>query len=147
MFRAIMFAVALLAVAPGYAQSVDEVNARIDAILGPHEIYETAIETIRQALIDRDVEAIAGYIPFGETIFVSGGEEIIADEADLAARFDELFNDRVTQSVVEQNYADLLVKDDGIMFGRGELWISGVCVDDTCEDVFVNITAINPENF
>ena len=147
MFKALVLAVALFAASPSLAQTVDEVNARIDAILGPHEIYETAIKTIQRAVAERDVAAIAGYIPFGENIFVNGGEEIIADEADLAARFDELFNARVTSTVTEQRYEDLLVKDDGIAFDRGELWISGVCVDDTCEDVFVNITAINYENF
>ena len=147
MLKALALAAALVFVTPAFAQSVDEVNQRIDDLLGPHEIYETAIQTIQKAVAERDVAAIAGYIPFGESIFVNGGEEIIADEADLAARFDELFNARVTQTVVEQVYAELLVKDDGIMFGRGELWISGVCVDDSCEDVFVNITAINYENY
>jgi hypothetical protein len=147
MFKALALAAALFAATPVFAQSVDEVNQRIDTILGPHEVYQTATETIQKALVEQDVQAIAGYIPFGENIFVNGGEEIIADEADLAARFDELFNARVIDSVVNQAYEDLLVKDDGIMFGRGELWISGVCVDDTCEDVFVNITAINYENF
>lgn len=147
MFRALVLAVTLFAAPAALAQTVDEVNARIDAILGPHEIYETAIKTIQKAVAERDVAAIAGYIPFGENIFVNGGEEIIADEADLAARFDELFNARVTSTVTEQRYEDLLVKDDGIAFDRGELWINGICVDETCEDVFVNITAINYENF
>jgi hypothetical protein len=147
MFKTLALAIALFAATPVLAQTVDEVNARIDAILGPHEIYQTAIESIQKAVAERDIAAIAGYIPFGETIFVNGGEEIIADEADLAARFDELFNARVIDSVVNQKYGELLVKDDGIMFGRGELWINGICVDDTCEDVFVNITAINYENF
>lgn len=147
MLKALVAVAALFLATPAFAQTVDEVNARIDAILGPHEIYQTAIETIQKAVAEHDVAAIAGYIPFGENIFVNGGEEIIADEADLEARFDELFNARVVDSVVNQRYEDLLVKDDGIMFGRGELWINGVCVDDTCEDVFVNITAINYENF
>jgi hypothetical protein len=147
MLKAFALAAALLIAPPALAQTVDEVNARIDAILGPHEIYQTAIETIQKALAEHDVAGIAGYIPFGENIFVNGGEEIIADEADLAARFDELFNARVVDSVVNQKYEELFVKDDGIMFGRGELWISGICVDDTCADVFVNITAINGENF
>ena len=147
MFNSLVLAVALFAASPALAQTVDEVNARIDAFLGPHEIYETAIKSIQKAVAERDMAAIAGYIPFGENIFVNGGDEIIADEADLGARFDELFYARVTSTVTEQRYEDLLVKDDGIAFDRGELWISGVCVDDTCEDVFVNITAINYENF
>jgi hypothetical protein len=145
MLKALALAAALFAATPVFAQSVDEVNQRIDDILGPHEIYQTAIETIQKGLAEHDVVAIAGYIPFGEPIFVNGGEEVIADEDDLAARFDELFNARVVSAVTEQTYETLFVKDDGIMFGQGELWITGVCLDDTCADVFVNISAINNE--
>jgi hypothetical protein len=143
MLKALAFAVALVAATPALAQTADEVNARIDTVLGPHAIYQTAIEAIQTALAEGSVEGIAGYIPFGETIFVNGGEEIIADEADLAARFGDLFNERVVSAVVDQPYETLFVNQDGIMFGQGELWLSGVCVDDTCADVFVNITAIN----
>jgi hypothetical protein len=143
MLKAIAFAAALFAATPAFAQTADDVNSQIDTVLGPHEVYQTAIETIQDALAESDVEGIAGYIPFGEPIKVNGEEIIIADEAELADRFDELFNDKVVTAVVGQDYGSLLVNQDGIMFGEGELWISGICVDETCEDVFVNITAIN----
>ena len=145
MLKALAFAAALITVTPAFSQSVDEVNARIDAVLGPHEIYGTAIQAIQEALVNYEIEGIAGYIPFGEAIKVNGEDVVIADEADLAARFDELFNEKVVNAVTDQQYDTLFVSQDGIMFGDGELWISGICDDEACEFPFVNIIAINNE--
>lgn len=145
MFKTLAFAAVLLAATPAFAQTVDDLNNQIDTVLGPHEIYATAIETIQTALAEGDVVGVAGYIPFGEVIKVNGEDVVIADEAELAARFEELFNDKVVAAVTGQTYETLFVNQDGIMFGQGELWISGICVDDTCADVFVNIIAINNE--
>lgn len=145
MLKALCVAVLLLAASPAFAQTADEVNQQIDALLGPHEIYETAIATIEDALAEHDVTAVAGYIAFGEPIKVNGEDVVIADETDLTARFDELFPEKVVTAVVGQDYAKLLVNADGIMFGDGELWISGICDDDACEFPFVNIIAINNE--
>lgn len=145
MFRAIALAAAFFAATPAFAQTADDVNAQIEQLLGSHDVFETAITTIQTAVIEHDVEGVAGYIPFGEPIMVNGEAVVIADEADLAARFDELFNEKVVTAVTDQTYETLFVNQDGIMFGQGELWVGGVCIDDACNDFFVNIIAINNE--
>ena len=143
MFRAIALAAALLSAAPALAQTADDVNVQIEQLLGSHEVFETAIKTVQTAVTEHDVEGVAGYIPFGEPTMVNGEAVVIADETDLASRFDELFNEKVVTAVTAQDYAKLFVNQDGIMFGEGELWIGGVCVDEACNDFFVNIIAIN----
>ena len=145
MLKALAVAAALLVATPVLAQTADDVNAQIDTVLGPHEIYQTAVETIQKALTEGNIDAIAGYIPFGEPIKVNGEDVVIADEADLNDQFETLFNDKVINAVTGQDYGSLLVNQDGIMFGDGELWLTGVCLDDTCADVFINISAINNE--
>ena len=145
MFKALAFVAALLVATPVLAQTADDVNAQIDTVLGPHEIYQTAIETIQKALAEGNIDAVAGYIPFGEAIKVNGEDVVIADEADLNDQFETLFNDKVIHAVTEQDYGSLFVNQDGIMFGNGELWLTGVCLDDSCADVFINISAINNE--
>lgn len=145
MFKALAFAAALLAATPAFAQTADDVNAQIESLLGSHEVFGTAIQAIQEGLVNHEIEKIAGYIPLGEPIKVNGEDLIIADEVDLEARFDELFNEKVVNAVADQQYETLFVNQDGIMFGDGELWIGGVCVDDVCDDFFVNIIAINNE--
>jgi uncharacterized protein YoaH (UPF0181 family) len=144
MFKVLALA-ALLVATPVLAQTADEVNAQIDTVLGPHETYQTAIETIQKALAEGNIDGIGGYISFGEPIKVNGEDLVIADEADLNEQFETLFNDKVIAAVTGQDYGSLFVNQDGIMFGDGELWLTGVCLDDTCADVFVNISAINNE--
>lgn len=143
MFKALAITAALLIAAPAFAQTADDVNVQIESLLGSHDVFETAIKTVQSGVAEHNVEAVAGYIPFGEPIMVNGEAVVIADEADLAARFDELFNAKVVAAVSAQDYAKLFVNQDGIMFGEGELWIGGVCIDDACNDFFVNIIAIN----
>lgn len=145
MFKALAVAAAVFSATPALAQTADEVNAQIDAVLGPHAIYQTAVETIQKALTEGNIDGVAGYIPFGEPIKLNGTDVVIVDEADLNERFETLFNDKVINAVTGQDYGTLFVNQDGIMFGDGELWLTGVCLDDTCADVFVNISAINNE--
>jgi hypothetical protein len=145
MLKALALAAVLLVATPALAQTADDVNAQIDTVLGPHEVYQTAIETIQKALTEGNIDAVAGYIPFGEPMKVNGEDVIIADEADLNDQFETLFNDKVINAVTGQNYGSLFVNQDGIMFGDGELWLTGVCLDDTCAEIFVNISAINNE--
>lgn len=145
MLKALCLTAALMVATPALAQTADDVDKQIDDLLGPHEVYGTAIQAIQEALVNGEMDRVAGYIPFGEPIKVNGQDVVIADEADLESRFYELFNEKVVNAVADQQYETLFVNQDGIMFGEGELWIGGVCVDETCEDVFVNIIAINNE--
>jgi hypothetical protein len=143
MLKALLIALYLLVASPALAQSAGEIDQKIDDLLGPHAIYATAIQTLQKALADGDLRGVAGYVPFGEPIKVNGEDVVIDDEADLAAKFPELFNEKVVSAVTTQAYDTLFVNQDGIMFGDGELWLSGECFDDACTDVFINIVAIN----
>jgi hypothetical protein len=143
MLKALALAAALLVAAPAYAQTAEDVNVQIESLLGSHEVFETAIQTIQKAVAERDLVSLGGYIAFGEPIMVNGAEIIIDDEAQFEATYDDLFNQKVVDAVTGQDYGQLFVNADGIMFGTGELWITGICIDDACDDFFVNIIAIN----
>ncbi len=143
MLKIALVALALLAATPVFAQSAAETDQKIDDLLGPHEIYATAVASIQKAVADHDPSALSGYLSYGEPIKVNGEDVTLADEEDLTAQFDELFNDKVVGAVTGQSYETLFVNSDGIMFGDGELWLTGVCDDDACENPFVNIIAIN----
>lgn len=145
MLKALLVSIALLTATPVLAQTADDVNAQIDNLLGPHEVYATAIAAIQEALAEHKVDRLAGYIAYGEPFKVNGEDVTIADEQELTAQFDTLFNDKVVSAVTGQGYEQLFVNADGIMFGDGELWITGVCDDDACEFPFVTIIAINNE--
>jgi len=110
---------------------------------GPHTIYATAVKTIKQAFGNHDLLTIGGYISYGDPIKVNGEDVTITDPDDLAAKFDTLFTPKVVKAVTSQAYETLMVNANGIMFGDGELWISGVCDDSACQNPFINIVAVN----
>jgi hypothetical protein len=144
MLRALLFAVALMAASPALAQSAADTDKKIDDVLGgPHAIYATAVAAIQKALANHDLDGIAGYVSFGDPLKVNGEDVTIADQDELGSKFDTLFTPKVVSAVTAQKYETLMVNSDGIMFGDGELWISGVCDDKDCQMPFINITAIN----
>ena len=143
MLKALLLAAALLAATPVLAQTATDTDQQIDNVLGPHEIYATAIQTIQEALANHEIDKLSGYIAYGEALKVNGADVVIADEADLTAQYDSLFNAKVVDAVTAQTYEALFVNQDGISFGDGVLWINGVCDDEACEFPFVTIIAIN----
>jgi hypothetical protein len=144
MLKALLVAVALLAASPAFAQTAADTDKAIDTVLGgPHAVYATAISDIESALKNHDVQGIAGYLNFGEPIKVNGKDETITDLDDLTAKFDTLFNAKVVSAVSGQKYESLFVNDQGVMFGDGELWITGTCDESPCQLPFINIIAIN----
>lgn len=143
MLKVLLVVAALFAATPVFAQTAAEVDQQIDTILGPHENFANAIQRIQEALKERDIQKLAGYIGYGEAIKVNGADVVINDEEQLAAEFDTLFSQKVIDAVTGQAYETLFVNQDGIMFGSGELWLNGVCDDEACEFPFVTIVAIN----
>jgi hypothetical protein len=144
MLKALLFAVALLAASPAVAQTAADTDKKIDTVLGgPHAIYATAVTTLQTALANHSVVDVAGYISLGDPLKVNGEDVTITDLDDLTAKFDTLFTPKVISAVTGQKYETLMVNANGIMFGDGELWVSGVCDDKACQLPFINITAIN----
>lgn len=144
MLKALAFVFALLVASPVLAQTAADTDKKIDDVLGgPHAVYATAVATLQKALASHDVQSVAGYMSFGDPIKVDGADVTINDLDDFTAKFDTLFPPKVVAAVTSQKYETLMVNANGIMFGDGELWISGVCDDAACQNPFINITAIN----
>jgi hypothetical protein len=143
MLKALLLALALLFALPALAQTAADTDKKIDDLLGPHAIYANAITALKTAIANHDPISVAGYLSLGDPLKVNGKDVTIADLDELTAQFDTLFTPKVISAVTAQKYETLMVNADGIMFGDGELWISGVCDDTACQLPFINITAIN----
>ena len=55
---------------------------------------------------------------------------------------DEIVTEETVAAVSGQSYESLFASDQGIMFGNGQVWMSGVCEDDACERWDVKIITI-----
>ncbi|MEO6395525.1 MAG: hypothetical protein ABIO40_06405 [Devosia sp.] len=140
----LILAVLILSAVPALGQQAPEdVDARIDSVLGNHLPYEAAFVDLRAAVEAKNVDALAALIAYGAPIFLNGEQVTLADEAEFKARVAEFFTEEVKAAVMAQTYETLFVNADGIMFGTGQLWLGGTCKDESCADPAVKIIAIN----
>lgn len=139
--RSALIAAALLAYAPAHADEAS-VNSAIDSLLGDHEQYQTAIEAIIEAARSGDAETFAAYVSYPITVPVNGAPQTIETADDFVANYDAIVTDAIAGTLTGQNYGELFVNADGIMFGAGEVWINGICTDTACNAFDVRIVTL-----
>jgi hypothetical protein len=134
--------IALFLALPATAQTVDDVNGQIEIVLGDHTKFEAAFGAVQAAVADQNAEALAELVSYPITIR-SGPEELTVDDpAAFVAHYDEIMTEEVVTAVTGQTYETLFVNAEGVMFGNGQVWMGGVCTDDSCTDFEVRIIAI-----
>jgi hypothetical protein len=57
---------------PASAQTVADVNASIDSVLGDHAVYEEAIGAIQFAIAEGDAAGVATWVSYPITVSVGG---------------------------------------------------------------------------
>ena len=140
--RALLLALSLLFALPASAQTVADVDASIDTALGDHALYKVAIEGIQFAIAEGDAPGVAAWVAYPITVSVAGEDEVIENEAQFIARYDGFMTDDIVEAVATQDYEDLFVNSNGVMFGNGQLWVNGVCKDNACSAFDVRIISI-----
>jgi ABC-type amino acid transport substrate-binding protein len=132
----------LLATPPAGAQTADDVNASIETVLGDPAAYAEAFEAIQAAVADDDAEAVAEWISYPLSVTIDGEAQSIEGPEAFVEQYGGIVTDEIKSAVVEQKYEDLFVNAEGVMFGNGQMWLSGVCRDDACTESDVRIITI-----
>lgn len=135
-------ALSVFAAFPVAAQTVDEVNATIDMMLGEHAAYEEAFEAIQTAVASDDAAVIAEWIAYPFNVTVDGEAYSLDGPDGFIKHYEGIVTEEVKGAVVDQAYEDLFVSADGVMFGDGQMWLNGVCADEACSAFEVKIIAI-----
>lgn len=143
MKRLALFALTLaLGANPVFAQTVADVNTSIETVLGDSAKYGEAFKAIQAAVGAGDAAVVADWVSYPITVREGGDEITVEGPEDFIAQYDQIITDAISQVVVSQKYQDLFVNADGVMFGNGEVWLSGICKDDACSDFDVKIVTI-----
>jgi hypothetical protein len=129
--------------AGAFAQSDQEVDARMDALFGAHEPYRAFFDRLKHAVAAGDKNAVAGMIAYPVTMRIGGKKIALRSKRDFVARYASIFTPKLVDIVAGQQYATLFVRDQGAMIGGGEIWFSGVCRDNACQKPDVKIIAFN----
>ncbi|MGX5731047.1 hypothetical protein ACWKWK_11005 [Pseudoxanthomonas beigongshangi] len=132
---------------PAAAGEVDDhtgVNQRIGQLLGDATRYETAILAFQQAVAQKDAATVAAMIDFPFRTTVGGKPATIKDAPEFIAQYGRIVTPEMTDVIVRQRYSELFVNGKGVMFGGGEAWINGICVDQACSSFNVRVVALQP---
>lgn len=130
--------------AAGEADDHTEVNQRIGQLLGDPVRYESAILAFQQAVAQKDAATVAAMIDYPFKAHVDGKATSIADAPTFIARYGQIVTPAIADAIVRQRYSDLFVNYKGVMFGNGEAWLNGICVDKDCQSFNVRVVAIQP---
>jgi len=131
-----------LGTAPALAQTRADVVAALEANFGAPERFEEAFAVIQAAIGEDDATTLSEFIPLGSPLMVEG-EEVVFDDAEaFIERYDALITPQIRDVVANQSFDTLFVNAEGVMFGAGEVWMTGICLDDSCADFEVKIITL-----
>jgi hypothetical protein len=129
--------------APAFAQSEEDVMSSIESIHGDSEGFGDIFGLIQDAFLFGDPTTLAdlGFYPM--TINANGEVYDVLEAQDLVDNFDALLTPETQEAVGGQDFADLIVTSEGVGFANGALWVTNVCLDDSCEETQWGILSIN----
>jgi hypothetical protein len=87
---------------------------------------------------------VAALVRYPIKISIGGRKTTIRSPAEFTARYDSIVTPEIAEAVASEDYDDLFVSYQGVMFGDGQMWIGGRCLDAGCKHVDVKIIAIQP---
>lgn len=134
-------ALALFAV-PAFAQSEEEVMARIENLHGQSAEFGEAFGQLQDAFLFNNPAGIADLAFYPLEVAANGELYDVLEPQDLVDNFDALLAPETIEALARQDFADLIVTSDGVGFANGALWMSLVCLDDGCAEAAWGIIRI-----
>lgn len=127
-----IFLAALLFVCAIYSHAYEVTSGQIEFV-----------NRLKVATKANDKEWISEVISCPLSISLENGDRLqIETEADFVENYEFIFNANVKEAILRQEIADLFFNWQGLMIGRGQVWITGAIMDSGVVTYW--ITAINP---
>ncbi len=137
-------AVVLVAlVQPAIASDEASTWDRIESIHGDAAGFFELVDALQNAVTAEDAASIAEYGLYPLAVNDSDGNYEIIDASDFVDSFDIAFTAETQQALLDQNPDDVIVTSEGVGLGNGAIWLTNVCLDDTCTQTQWGILSIN----
>jgi hypothetical protein len=117
-------------------------NAAIDQAFGDHAKYRAVILSFQKAVAAHDSAAVAELVSYPISVSIKGRKTTVSNAKAFIANYDAIMTPDIVSSVTKQKYEDLFVNSHGVMFGNGQVWVDGVCKDNSCKTLDVKIITI-----
>jgi hypothetical protein len=141
--RTMTLAALVVAASVGSAWAEDQtVDQQIDQLLGDHAQYQAVFAALQKAVAGHEAATVANLIDYPINVSVGGKRRTIKSARDFVNQYNAIMSPSIAKVVVDQKYEDLFVNYRGVMFGRGQVWLNGICRDKACKAFDVKVTAI-----
>lgn len=145
MFTGCLLAVLVLAV---HARAGDaDTDAAINNFLvGTSGQYRAAFDRLQQGVRNDDAAAVSKIVRYPISVTIKGKKATIKSASAFVKRYPEIISPDIASVIKSQKYADVMINDQGMMFGSGEIWINGICRDTRCNKADVRVITIQHTN-
>jgi hypothetical protein len=131
-----------LAAAPAFAQTDQDTDVALEMNFGSTAQFKDAFNAIQRAVEADDAEAFALMVSYPFKVAVDGEDYTFEGPEGVVEHYESMMTDEIRAAILEQQYKDLFVNAEGVMFGDGQLWMTGICIDDACEAFEVKIATV-----
>jgi hypothetical protein len=119
-----------------------DTDRQIENLLGDPADYKELFYAFQSAVAEGKADIAASLVSYPITISIGGEDATFENEAQLLDSYDDVFTDKIVNIVRKQDYGQAFVNSEGLMFGDGEVWISGVCEDSACNSSLPRVITI-----
>ncbi len=134
---------ALMAMPAAVAFAQDTpMDQAVEQRLGDHAKYRQVVTDFQKAVRAHDAAAAAALVSYPIDVTIGGKKTRIADAKAFAMQYDAIVTPAIAAAVQNEKYDDMMVNDQGIMLGQGEVWVNGICQDTACKTADVKVVTI-----
>ena len=116
----------------------------IEALLGDSAQYRQVITAFQAAVRAHDATAVAAFVRYPIKVSIGKAKRTIKSAGKFVAKYDSIITPAIAEAVQDEDFADMMVNSRGVMLGRGEVWVNGICPDKACKSPDVRIYVIQP---
>jgi hypothetical protein len=109
---------------------------------GDHAKYRAVILSFQKAVVAHDSAAVVELVSYPISVSANARKKIIPNAKAFIANYDAIMTPDIVSAVTKQKYEDLFVNSHGVMFGNGQVWVDGVCKDNSCKTLDVKVITI-----
>ena len=131
-----------LSAAPAMAQTDAEVTGAIETNFGDATQFIEAFDAIQAAVAADDAETFAEWVSYPFSVTVDGEAYSFEGPEGVVEHYESMMIDEIKAAIVDQQYKDLFVNAEGVMFGDGQLWLTGICQNEPCDIFDVRIITV-----
>ncbi|WP_189424206.1 hypothetical protein [Devosia pacifica] len=146
MFVRLLLALPLL-LHPAMALGQDDqsFNRQLEERYGGHESFTAAFSALQDAVLVEDREAVAALVNYPLRVTINGDRDTIGNPDEFVDRYDALITPDIAQLILGQDYDELTLDGNIVMFDGGDVWMRSYCTDSSCEVVYWLIRGLDPD--